>query len=50
MKNGVDATKGTAASLGRAVYIDESALGQIPEPGAVGLLRILKGHGEGILP
>ncbi|TQN65966.1 Dihydroxyacetone kinase 1 [Colletotrichum shisoi] len=42
-RKGVDATKGMAASLGRAVYVEESAWGKVPDPGAEGVLAILEG-------
>ncbi|KAJ0383679.1 hypothetical protein COL922a_009976 [Colletotrichum nupharicola] len=42
-KKGVEATKGMAASLGRAVYVEESAWGKVPDPGAEGVLAILEG-------
>lgn len=42
-RKGVEATKGMAASLGRAVYVEESAWGKVPDPGAEGVLAILEG-------
>ncbi|KAJ0352394.1 hypothetical protein COL154_006606 [Colletotrichum chrysophilum] len=42
-RKGVEATKGLAASLGRAVYVEESAWGKVPDPGAEGVLAILEG-------
>ncbi|KAF6827504.1 dihydroxyacetone kinase [Colletotrichum plurivorum] len=41
-KKGVEATKGMKASLGRAVYVEESAWGKVPDPGAEGVLAILE--------
>ncbi|OLN97927.1 Dihydroxyacetone kinase 1-like protein 1 [Colletotrichum chlorophyti] len=42
-RKGVEATKGMSASLGRAVYVEESAWGKVPDPGAEGVLAILEG-------
>ncbi|KAJ0162110.1 Dihydroxyacetone kinase 1 [Colletotrichum tanaceti] len=42
-RKGVEATKGMAASLGRAVYVEESAWDKVPDPGAEGVLAILEG-------
>lgn len=39
---GVEATKGMKAAFGRAVYVEESAW-TVPDPGAEGVLCILKG-------
>ncbi|TDZ16419.1 Dihydroxyacetone kinase 1 [Colletotrichum orbiculare MAFF 240422] len=41
-RKGVEATKGMRASLGRAVYVEESAWGKVPDPGAEGVLAILE--------
>ena len=40
---GVEATKGMTAAFGRAVYVEESAWSIVPDPGAEGVLCILKG-------
>jgi dihydroxyacetone kinase len=40
---GMEATKGMKASLGRAVYVPENAWDQVPDPGAQGVVCILKG-------
>lgn len=40
---GTEATKGMKASLGRSVYVQESAWAQVPDPGAEGVLSILEG-------
>lgn len=42
-KKGVEATKGMQAAFGRAVYVEESAWSQVPDPGAEGILCILEG-------
>ena len=42
-KKGVEATKGMKASLGRAVYVEDSAWGRVPDPGAQGVLCFLEG-------
>ncbi|KAK0118639.1 hypothetical protein ONS95_007520 [Cadophora gregata] len=42
-KKGVEATKGMQAAFGRAVYVEESAWSQVPDPGAEGILCVLEG-------
>jgi len=42
-KIGAEATKGMKGSFGRAVYVEESAWSVVPDPGAEGVLCILKG-------
>jgi dihydroxyacetone kinase len=42
-RKGVEATKGMKASLGRAVYVEDSAWGRVPDPGAQGVLYFLEG-------
>lgn len=41
-RQGVAATKGMKGAFGRAVYVKESDWNKVPDPGAVGLLRILE--------
>jgi hypothetical protein len=43
---GVDGTKKMEAKLGRSTYLDESATRGVPDPGAYGLLVLLKGMAE----
>lgn len=40
---GVESTKNLEAKLGRSTYLDESATRGVPDPGAYGLLVLLKG-------
>jgi dihydroxyacetone kinase len=47
---GVKATKGMRASLGRSVYVEESAWSLVPDPGAEGVLCILEGLGNVLAP
>ena len=44
---GVDGTKTMEAKLGRSTYLDESATRGVPDPGAYGLLVLLRGMAEG---
>ena len=46
MKEGVEGTKTMEASLGRSAYLDESATRGVPDPGAYGLLVLLRGMAE----
>jgi dihydroxyacetone kinase len=41
-RKGTEATKGMKASLGRSVYVGGD-IGQVPDPGAVGVVRFLEG-------
>ncbi|KAM0718850.1 hypothetical protein Q7P37_005922 [Cladosporium fusiforme] len=41
--DGVDGTKKMEAKLGRSTYLDESATQGVPDPGAYGLLVLLRG-------
>ena len=42
-QDGVESTKTMEATLGRSAYLDESATQGVPDPGAYGLLVLLKG-------
>ncbi|KAH7314174.1 dhal domain-containing protein [Rhexocercosporidium sp. MPI-PUGE-AT-0058] len=42
-EKGVESTKKLEAKLGRSSYLDESATRGVPDPGAYGLLMLLKG-------
>ncbi|KAI4851409.1 Dak phosphatase [Aureobasidium sp. EXF-8845] len=42
-EKGVETTKNLEAKLGRSTYLDESATRGVPDPGAYGLLVLLKG-------
>lgn len=42
-EKGVESTKDLEAKLGRSTYLDESATRGVPDPGAYGLLVLLKG-------
>jgi hypothetical protein len=42
-EKGVESTKNLEAKLGRSTYLDESATRGVPDPGAYGLLVLLKG-------
>lgn len=42
-EKGVESTKNLEAKLGRSTYLDESATKGVPDPGAYGLLVLLKG-------
>ena len=42
-QEGVEGTKTMEAKLGRSTYLDESATQGVPDPGAYGLLVLLKG-------
>lgn len=42
-KAGTEATRGMKAAFGRAVYVEESAWSEVPDPGAEGVLCILRG-------
>ncbi|CAD0114563.1 unnamed protein product [Aureobasidium uvarum] len=42
-ERGVESTKNLEAKLGRSTYLDESATRGVPDPGAYGLLVLLKG-------
>jgi len=44
---GVEATKGMKATFGRAVYVEEKAWGEVPDPGAEGVLCLLEGLAQG---
>ncbi|KAK0289156.1 hypothetical protein LTR54_011708 [Friedmanniomyces endolithicus] len=46
MREGVEGTKTMEASLGRSAYLDESATRGVPDPGAYGLLVLLRGMAE----
>lgn len=41
-RQGVEATKGMKGVLARAAYVKESDWDKVPDPGAVGLLRMLE--------
>lgn len=49
-RDGVKATKGMRASLGRSVYVEESAWSLVPDPGAEGVLSILEGLENALEP
>lgn len=40
---GADATKGMKAAFGRAVYVEKTAWGEVTDPGAEGVVALLKG-------
>ncbi|RAH67461.1 dihydroxyacetone kinase [Aspergillus aculeatinus CBS 121060] len=42
-ESGRDRTQGMRASLGRAVYVPEQGWSEVPDPGAAGLVVLLKG-------
>jgi triose/dihydroxyacetone kinase / FAD-AMP lyase (cyclizing) len=44
---GVEATKGMKAAFGRAVYFEEKAWAEVPDPGAEGVLCLLEGLAQG---
>lgn len=46
-EEGVERTKELEAKLGRSTYLDDSATKGVPDPGAYGLLVLLKGLCEG---
>ncbi|KAK9478898.1 Dak1 domain-containing protein [Lipomyces japonicus] len=41
-------TKGLAAGLGRAVYVDNSVYDRVPDPGAVGIAELVEGLAAGL--
>lgn len=45
-RKGAENTRGMKASLGRTVYVGD--VGDVPDPGAVGVLRLVEGLGEGL--
>jgi dihydroxyacetone kinase len=42
-KFGAEATKGMPAAFGRAVYVDDNASKEVPDPGAIGVVCIAEG-------
>ncbi|CCG81097.1 Dihydroxyacetone kinase 1 [Taphrina deformans PYCC 5710] len=42
-KKGATSTKGMAAGLGRATYVDKSAASTVPDAGAIGVQKLLEG-------
>lgn len=47
-KEGAEGTKGMNASLGRAVYVDSAGYDRVPDPGAVGVAKLVEGLFEGV--
>jgi len=45
-RKGAESTRGMEASLGRTVYIGD--VGDVPDPGAVGVVKLVEGLGEGL--
>lgn len=45
-RKGAEGTKGMIPRLGRTVYIDD--IGQVPDPGAVGIAVLVEGMAEGV--
>lgn len=45
-KRGVESTRGMKASLGRTVYVGD--VGDVPDPGAVGVAKLVEGIEEGV--
>lgn len=45
-RKGAEGTKGMIPRLGRTVYVDD--IGQIPDPGAVGIAVLAEGMAEGV--
>lgn len=45
-RKGTESTKGMEASLGRTVYVGN--VGDVPDPGAVGVLRLVEGFEAGL--
>lgn len=45
-RKGAESTRGMKASLGRTVYVGD--VGDVPDPGAVGVVKLVEGLGEGL--